>query len=101
MAEYYNIIRRDLLILANHIDANSVSQDYILYRVEWLLERLGQVSAVTEVLFPIVSDWFSTLSDDELDGIVSEIHQNLPDAGYRMMLGHLKSRGIRIQSKVA
>lgn len=47
MAQYYNIIWRDLLILANHIDANSVSQDYILYHVEWLLERLGQVSAVT------------------------------------------------------
>ncbi|RXM29934.1 hypothetical protein EOD39_8355 [Acipenser ruthenus] len=38
------------------------------------------------------------LDDDELDSVVSEIYHNHPNTGYKMMLGHLKSRGILIQT---
>ena len=44
-----------------------------------------------------VSDLYSTLPDNELDVIVNEILINFPNTGYRMMAGHLRRRGIRVQ----
>ncbi|CAB4042493.1 PREDICTED: uncharacterized protein LOC107339677 isoform X1 [Paramuricea clavata] len=40
---------------------------------------------------------FASLSDEELDSIVSEIKLSHPQCGYRMMIGHLRSRGLKIQ----
>lgn len=40
---------------------------------------------------------FSAISDLDLDNIVKDIKERFPNAGYRMMLGHLKSRGQRVQ----
>ena len=44
-----------------------------------------------------VSDLYSALPDNELDIIVNEILIQFPNSGYRMMTGHLKRRGIRVQ----
>ena len=44
-----------------------------------------------------VSDLYSTLSDNELDIIINEILIQFPNTGYRMMAGHLKRRGVRVQ----
>ena len=44
-----------------------------------------------------VSDLYSTLPDNELDMMVNEILTQFPNTGYRMMTGHLKRRGIRVQ----
>ena len=40
---------------------------------------------------------FSAMSDLDLDNTVKNIKEQFPNAGYRMMLGHLRSRGIRVQ----
>jgi hypothetical protein len=40
---------------------------------------------------------FASLSDEELDSIVSEIKLSHPQCGYRMVIGHLRSRGLKIQ----
>ncbi len=40
---------------------------------------------------------FSPLTGEELDSIVNEIKQLHPKCGYRMMIGHLRSRGLKIQ----
>ena len=39
---------------------------------------------------------FASLSDEELDSIVSEIKLSHPQCGYRMVIGHLRSRGLKI-----
>ena len=44
-----------------------------------------------------VSDFYSTMPDNELDIVVNEILVLFPNTGYRMMTGHLKRRGIRVQ----
>uniref|UniRef100_A0A673MV46 Integrase catalytic domain-containing protein n=1 Tax=Sinocyclocheilus rhinocerous TaxID=307959 RepID=A0A673MV46_9TELE len=43
------------------------------------------------------SDVYSTISNEELDALVQEIHCVHPNVGNKMMMGHLNSRGIRIQ----
>ncbi|XP_023818518.1 uncharacterized protein LOC105358284 [Oryzias latipes] len=43
------------------------------------------------------SDRYSSVGDDELDAIVLEIQHCYPNAGCRIMMGHLRSRGIHIQ----
>ena len=43
-----------------------------------------------------VRDLYTCINDAELDGIVREIKQEYPSCGYRMMLGYLKARGIRV-----
>jgi hypothetical protein len=40
---------------------------------------------------------FSPLTDEELDSVVVEIKHHHPKCGYRMVLGHLRSRGLKIQ----
>ena len=40
---------------------------------------------------------YTTISNEELDGIVRVIQQQFPMCGNRQMQGHLLSRGIRIQ----
>ncbi|XP_057216817.1 uncharacterized protein LOC130570501 [Triplophysa rosa] len=44
-----------------------------------------------------VSDSYSTLSDQELDMLVSNIKSEMPHVGYRLMMGRLRSLGHRIQ----
>ncbi|KAK9970123.1 hypothetical protein ABG768_026090, partial [Culter alburnus] len=44
-----------------------------------------------------VSDLFSTLEDAELDALVEDVLKRHPNAGYKMMIGHLGSQGIRVQ----
>lgn len=43
------------------------------------------------------SDLYSVISDNQLDALVTEIHHIHPNAGYKMMLGHMRSRGLLIQ----
>ncbi|KAF6716990.1 hypothetical protein FQA47_002723 [Oryzias melastigma] len=43
------------------------------------------------------SDRYSTVGDEELDTIVLELQRCYPNAGCRMMMGHLRSRGIQVQ----
>ena len=40
---------------------------------------------------------FSSLTDEELDCIVSELKLSYPKCGYRMLIGHLRSLGLKIQ----
>lgn len=40
---------------------------------------------------------YSTLTDQELDNVISAIKSQMPNAGYRMVQGHLVSMGLRIQ----
>ena len=40
---------------------------------------------------------YSTISDDELDHLISELKHEYPSSGYRIMLGLLKNRGIKVQ----
>lgn len=40
---------------------------------------------------------FSPLTEEELDRVVNEIKHLHPKCGYRMMIGHLRSRGLRVQ----
>ncbi|XP_039478169.1 uncharacterized protein LOC120443474 [Oreochromis aureus] len=40
---------------------------------------------------------YSTMNDQELDNIISAIKNQMPNAGYRMVQGHLVSMGLRVQ----
>lgn len=40
---------------------------------------------------------YSTITDPELDNVISDIKSQMPNAGYRMVQGHLVSMGIRVQ----
>ena len=44
-----------------------------------------------------VGERFSRISDAELDGLVSNILRRTPDAGEVMIIGAVRSRGLRIQ----
>ena len=44
-----------------------------------------------------VTALYSTITDHELDSIVSQIKHEFPNSGYRLMHGNLLSRGIRLQ----
>ncbi len=46
-----------------------------------------------------VSDLFSTLEDAELDALVEDVLKHHPNAGYKMMVGHIGAQGFRVQSK--
>ncbi|XP_057191136.1 uncharacterized protein LOC130555096 [Triplophysa rosa] len=43
-------------------------------------------------------DLYTDVSDEELDNIVAEIQRNCPNAGYRIIHGHLRTQGLRIQT---
>ncbi|XP_076830250.1 uncharacterized protein LOC143476134 [Brachyhypopomus gauderio] len=45
-----------------------------------------------------VSDFYSDISDADLDHTVEEIQRLYPNSGYRMLHGHLRSRGLRVQT---
>ncbi|XP_030001829.1 uncharacterized protein LOC115427420 [Sphaeramia orbicularis] len=45
-----------------------------------------------------LSDLYTPLTDDELDGIVADIHRHNPRAGIRMIHGLLKSQGVHLQT---
>ncbi|CAL8242155.1 unnamed protein product [Merluccius merluccius] len=40
---------------------------------------------------------YSTVTDEEIDNIITAIKGQMPNAGYRMVQGHLVSMGLRIQ----
>ena len=40
---------------------------------------------------------YSTISDEDLDGVVKDVQAFFPNIGYRCMLGELSHRGIVIQ----
>ncbi|KAK1904397.1 Photosystem I P700 chlorophyll a apoprotein A2 [Dissostichus eleginoides] len=44
-----------------------------------------------------VQDLLTLLDDNSLDETVTQILQHHPNSGYKMMVGHLNARGIRIQ----
>lgn len=44
-----------------------------------------------------VSDLFSTLEDAELDALVENVLKRHPNAGYKMMVGHIGGQGFRVQ----
>ena len=43
-----------------------------------------------------ISSLYSTITDDELDAIVMDIKASFPNCGYRLMYGHLVTRGYRV-----
>uniref|UniRef100_A0A3B1IPT3 Integrase catalytic domain-containing protein n=1 Tax=Astyanax mexicanus TaxID=7994 RepID=A0A3B1IPT3_ASTMX len=45
------------------------------------------------------SDLFNSIGNEELDAKVHEILSYHPNTGYKMMVGHLNARGIRIQRR--
>ncbi len=44
-----------------------------------------------------VHDQYATLSDDELDHLVYQVHSQFPTCGNQQMLGHLFAQGYRVQ----
>ncbi|XP_062314066.1 uncharacterized protein LOC134018197 isoform X2 [Osmerus eperlanus] len=46
-----------------------------------------------------VSDLNTKMDDQQLDAMVTEILQHHPNTGYKMMIGYLNSRGIKIQKQ--
>ena len=46
-----------------------------------------------------IHSMYSEMTDEELDTIVHNIHQEFPMCGNRQMSGHLLSRGYRIQQQ--
>ncbi|KAK1161002.1 hypothetical protein AOXY_G19870 [Acipenser oxyrinchus oxyrinchus] len=52
----------------------------------------------TDIDEVVHSDLYSMISDNQLDALVTEIHHIHTNAGYKMMLGHMRSRGLRIQN---
>ena len=40
---------------------------------------------------------FSQITDEQLDNVVIDIKRSHPKCGYRMVIGHLRSRGIKVQ----
>ncbi|KAJ8369476.1 hypothetical protein SKAU_G00095040 [Synaphobranchus kaupii] len=46
-----------------------------------------------------VADFYSKLTDEELDNAVRELQRIFPNSGYRMMQGYLQGRGIRVQEQ--
>ncbi|XP_035984963.1 uncharacterized protein LOC110368072 [Fundulus heteroclitus] len=166
MANLWNAIANELRQVADLTEDNTVSNDYVLYRLDCLTERIILLEATTEAdlvpavlqnldeaarrlydsanpnglvgrprqLIPIefmeslllsgftvpdiarlmgvsertihrrmaengmrVSDLLNNMSDEELDAVVGEILCYYPNTGYKMMMGHLNARGIRIQ----
>lgn len=47
--------------------------------------------------FGISANNFTRLTDSQLDHAVEEIKRDFPDSGYRMVLGQLRARNIRVQ----
>ena len=45
----------------------------------------------------LVRSEYDNISDNDLDLIIQEIKRHLPTCGIRQMLGHLQSRGYRVQ----
>ncbi|CAL8302609.1 unnamed protein product [Arctogadus glacialis] len=45
-------------------------------------------------------DLNNSISDEELDVIVSDIHRHYPSAGYKMILGHLRSRQLFVKKSM-
>ena len=55
---------------------------------------------MTEYGFSVTA-LYSNITDHELDAIVSQIKHEFPNSGYRLMHGHLLSRGLRLhQSRI-
>lgn len=48
----FEIIRDSILGLLLQVEQNTVSADFVLYWVEWLLNRMGQISAALGEEFP-------------------------------------------------
>ena len=46
-----------------------------------------------------VTAFYSSISNNDLDAIVSEILTQFPNSGYRMMAGHLRRHGLRVQQQ--
>jgi len=46
-----------------------------------------------------VSDFYSSISNNDLDGVVIEVLTHFPNSGYRTMAGHLRRHGIRVQQQ--
>ena len=46
-----------------------------------------------------VTAFYSSISDNDLDAIVNETLTHFPNSGYRMMAGHLRRHGIRVQQQ--
>ncbi|XP_048874043.1 uncharacterized protein LOC125745333 [Brienomyrus brachyistius] len=44
-----------------------------------------------------VRDTYNSISDEELDNLVSSVKNDLPNAGYRMVRGRLQSMGYRVR----
>uniref|UniRef100_A0A3B3RT86 Integrase core domain-containing protein n=1 Tax=Paramormyrops kingsleyae TaxID=1676925 RepID=A0A3B3RT86_9TELE len=42
------------------------------------------------------TDLYSSIADEELDRIVTEVHRSHPNTGYKLMHGHLKARGVLV-----
>ncbi|XP_072563413.1 uncharacterized protein [Paramormyrops kingsleyae] len=42
------------------------------------------------------TDVYSSIADEELDRIVTEVHRSHPNTGYKLMHGHLKARSVLV-----
>ncbi|KAI7811048.1 hypothetical protein IRJ41_009739 [Triplophysa rosa] len=42
-------------------------------------------------------DLYTSITNEELDRVLAELHHRYPNAGYKMILGHIRSRQLRIQ----
>ena len=46
------IINTEINVLPQQVEVDTVSNDYVLFRVEWLFERIDQLRAVTDGQIP-------------------------------------------------
>lgn len=100
-------------VIVDH-ETGRVGRPRVIIDEEYTSQVLGMGLSVTAIakMFGVctktlqrrMSEWglsaraqYSTLNDEELDSLVSEIHATNPNAGYRMMLGLLRAQGHRVQ----
>ncbi|KAJ8375464.1 hypothetical protein SKAU_G00060440 [Synaphobranchus kaupii] len=69
---------------------------YLLHRVSAVV--IAEIFGVSE---RTIRRWMEehSISDAELDVVVRETQATHPNCGYRMMIGHLQSQGMRIQNE--
>lgn len=61
--------------------------------------EIGDIFVFLLFLMIRVHNLLTPIEDNNLDETVSQILQQHPMSGYKMMVGHLNAQGIRIQSK--
>ena len=84
-----------------------ISKDQLVYLIEHNFSAVG-IANMLDISLSTVrrrmreqgltsSQPFSSLTEEQLDFIVREIKLTYPKCGYRMLIGHLRSRGFKVQ----